>query len=121
MNDDVDEKGGNKRAKLDADEEEEGNMTLQSLAEGEDAPSPAPSQKVPEDNQDPPDVASLIARNPDQLPELLRYVAQLAKHAYSTTQQDQLKREYEAFRDQEQGLIAEKDALLASILKKELG
>ena len=75
-------------------------------------------EKADEDSSD---VARLLAENPGQSPEFLRFVAQLAKHTYSTQEGGALNMAYEATKREEDALRAEKDHLLNVLLQRELG
>lgn len=103
-----------KKAKTEEGEEEnEGDETL---AEVDPALLEEQVQEI-----DGSDVARLLSENPGQSPEFLRFLAQLAKHTYSTQEGGALNMAYEATKREEDALRKEKDHLLTVLLQRELG
>ena len=79
-----------------------------------------PVDQAVQQEGDSPDMAQAIASNPDMDPDHVRYLCLLARHQYAQREQDALWPELDVLRAKKRRVEGRKEALLDSILSREL-
>lgn len=83
-------------------------------------PNPLPAadeEEIPDD----PEVAQAIEANPHIPPDQVRYLCYLARHKYAAQEREDLQAELDQLENKKEGIQQEKDTMLDTIFRREIG
>jgi hypothetical protein len=85
-------------------------------------PQPFPGASVDEDEEpDDPEILQAIDANPQLPPDQVRYLCFLARHRYAAQERQSLQTEFDQLESKKDGILQEKETMLDTIFRAEIG